>query len=195
MASLGIDDNDILVAYDDQGGVTAARLVWMLRATGHDAALLDGGLAGYDGPLERGPARSNRSPGSFSSRPWPRERLAEMEDTLDPANLVVDARAPERYQGLAEPVDPRAGHIPGAINLPCRQNLDKNGRFLPVAQLRARFASAGIGGARPVVCYCGSGVTACHNLLAIEHSGLGAGRLYPGSWSEYSASPDRPIET
>lgn len=193
MSMLGIGDESVVVAYDDQGGVVAARLVWMLRASGHDAALLDGGLLSYSGPL--GTGRPVAAPAHFSARPWPPERLADIDDASDPSNVVLDARAADRYRGENEPVDPRAGHIPGAVSLPCRENLDANGRFLPLEALRQRFANAGVARGTPVVSYCGSGVTACHNLLAMELCGLGPGRLYPGSWSEYSATNDRPIAT
>ncbi|SDC18342.1 thiosulfate/3-mercaptopyruvate sulfurtransferase [Geodermatophilus telluris] len=193
LAALGIGDDDTVVAYDDAGGVIAARLVWLLRVTGHEAALLDGGLAAWDGPLEQ--AEPAVRPAAFTARPWPAERLAGIEDAVDPANLVVDAREPARFRGEHEPVDPRAGHVPGAVNVPCRANLDGDGRFLPAAALRERFAAAGVTGADPVVVYCGSGVTACHDLLAMERAGLPAGRLYPGSWSQYSGDPDRPVAT
>jgi thiosulfate/3-mercaptopyruvate sulfurtransferase len=192
MAGLGIGEDDVVVAYDDAGGVIAARLVWLLRATGHQAALLDGGLGAYDGPLEL--ADPHRPPAVFTARPWPSYLLADIEDACDPDNVVLDARDGDRYRGELEPVDPRAGHIPGARNLPCRANLDDSGRFLPVDELRRRFAEVGVGAAVPVVSYCGSGVTACHNLLALEYAGLGPGRLYPGSWSQYSAT-DRPVAT
>jgi len=141
MASLGIGDDDTVVAYDDGGGVTAARLVWMLRVTGHAAALLDGGLTAYDGPLETSRPPLLRS--AFTPRTWPAERLASAEDALDPGNVVLDARAPERFRGETEPVDPRAGHIPGARNLPTREHLDATGRFQPVDVLRERFAAEG----------------------------------------------------
>jgi thiosulfate/3-mercaptopyruvate sulfurtransferase len=192
MAGLGISDDDVVVGYDDAGGVIAARLVWLLRATGHQAALLDGGLCGYDGPLELADARRPRA--VFNARPWPSYLLADIEDAADPANVVLDARDAERYRGELEPVDPRAGHIPGARSLPCRENLDAAGRFLPVDELRRRFLDVGVTAGTPVVSYCGSGVTACHNLLALEYAGLGPGRLYPGSWSQYSAT-DRPVAT
>lgn len=215
MSALGIGDGTAVVGYDDAGGVVAARLVWMLRATGHAAALLDGGLLAAPGPLEQ--AATRRQPAVFTPRPWPADRLVDLDDLVAPhgpagaPQVVLDARDPERYRGDVEPIDPRAGHIPGARNLPCRQNLDADGRFLPVADLQRRFLAAGVpepratevtdvGGAADaaaasdVVSYCGSGVTACHNLLAMEHAGLGAGRLYPGSWSQYSADPDRPIQ-
>jgi thiosulfate/3-mercaptopyruvate sulfurtransferase len=149
--------------------------------------------ASYDGPLEREPAQ--RPPARFTPRPWPAQRLAGIDDAADRANLVLDARDRERFRGDHEPLDPRAGHIPGARNLPCRENLDERGRFLPVAQLRERFAQAGVRGGASVVSSCGSGVTACHNLLALEHAGLGPGRLYPGSWSQYSHARERPVAT
>ena len=193
MAALGIADGDTVVAYDDAGGVIAARLVWMLRVTGHEAALLDGGIGAYDRPLERQAPR--RESASFTPRAWPADRLADIDDATDPHNLVVDARDAARYRGDTEPVDPRAGHIPGAVNLACRTNLDDGGRLLPPDELRRRFEAIGVGDGTPVVSYCGSGVTACHNLLALEHAGFGPGRLYPGSWSQYSADPDRPVAT
>jgi thiosulfate/3-mercaptopyruvate sulfurtransferase len=193
MARLGIGDDDIVVAYDDAGGVMAARLVWMLRATGHAAALLDGGLAAWDGPLET--AAVSRPPARFTPAPWPPERLASIEDAADPRNVVLDARQRERYLGDEEPIDPRPGHIPGARSLPARDNLDETGRFLPVETLRERLTAAGAGAGAPVVSYCGSGVTACHTLLAMEHAGLGEGRLFPGSWSQWSSDPSRPAAT
>jgi thiosulfate/3-mercaptopyruvate sulfurtransferase len=193
MAALGIADGDTVVAYDDGGGVNAARLVWMLRVTGHEAALLDGGLLSYDGPLEQAASRRERA--TFTPRPWPADRLAGIDDAVDPANVVVDARDAARYRGDVEPVDPRAGHIPGAVNLACRTNVDDRGRFLPPDELRRRFEAVGVTDGTSVVSYCGSGVTACHNLLALEHAGLGAGRLYPGSWSQYCADPGRPVAT
>ncbi|MEV6601292.1 sulfurtransferase [Actinoplanes sp. NPDC051346] len=192
MAVAGIGDEDIVVGYDDAGGVVAARLVWMLRATGHDAALLDGGLSAYEGPLVSGTTARTRA--VFTPRPWPGDRLADLEAVVDGDAVVLDARERARFLGDLEPVDPRAGHIPGARNLPCRENVDDSGRFLPVPELRKRFASVGVGDGSSVVSYCGSGVTACHNLLAMEHAGLGVGRLYPGSWSQYSAT-DRPAAT
>jgi thiosulfate/3-mercaptopyruvate sulfurtransferase len=192
MAGLGIGDDDVVVAYDDAGGVIAARLVWLLRATGHEAALLDGGLGAYDGSLEQ--VDPGRPPAVFTPRPWPSYLLADIADAGDGDNVVLDARDGPRYRGEVEPVDPRAGHIPGARSLPCRENLDDAGRFLPVDALRRRFASAGVVAGVPVVSYCGSGVTACHNLLALEYAGLGPGRLYPGSWSQYSAT-DLPAAT
>jgi len=193
MGRLGIGDGDTVVAYDDDGGVIAARLVWMLRATGHRAALLDGGITAWEGPLETAPVTRPRV--AFTPAPWPAERLASAEDADDDATVVLDARARERYTGQEEPVDPRAGHIPGARSLPARGNVDAAGRLLPVEALRDRLAAAGADGSAPVVSYCGSGVTACHTLLVLEHAGLPPGRLYPGSWSAWSGDPSRPVAT
>jgi thiosulfate/3-mercaptopyruvate sulfurtransferase len=193
MGELGIGDDDTVVAYDDAGGVVAARLVWMLRVTGHDAALLDGGLAVWDGDLETESAR--RPPAAFAAVPWPAERLASADDAAERANVVLDARTRERYLGLDDPVDARWGHVPGARSLPCRENVGADGRFLPVDDLRRRFEAAGVGPSTPVVSYCGSGVNACHTLLALEHAGLGEGRLFPGSWSQWSADASRPVAT
>lgn len=193
MARLGIGDGDTVVAYDDAGGTVAARLVWMLRATGHEAALLDGGIGTYAGPLES--TVVTRPAASFEPRPWPADLLADVNQAADPANVVLDARDGVRYRGETEPVDPQAGHIPGARSLPARENLLPDGRFLPVAELRERFLAAGVGNGAPAISYCGSGVTACHTLLALEHAGFPAGRLYAGSWSQYSAAPGRPVAT
>ncbi len=198
MSSVGIGDDSIVVAYDDQGGVIAARLVWMLRVTDRDAALLDGGIQSYRAPLEVGPPALLAPAVPFTARPWPTEHLANIDDASDPANIVIDARAPERFSGEDEPIDSRAGHIPGASNLPCRSNLDSEGRFLPVDTLRSRFESVGAAAApsgASMISYCGSGVTACHNLIALELAGLGPGRLFPGSWSQYSHDRARPVET
>jgi thiosulfate/3-mercaptopyruvate sulfurtransferase len=193
MARLGIGDADTVIAYDDAGGVIAARLVWMLRITGHAAALLDGGLAAYPGALETDTVP--RAAARFTARPWPEERLAGIEDAVDPANVVLDARNADRFRGEHDPVDPRAGHVPGARNLPCRANLDERARFLPAEELRRRFQDMGVTEDSSVVSYCGSGVTACHNLLALELAGFGPGRLYPGSWSQYSHARERPVAT
>jgi thiosulfate/3-mercaptopyruvate sulfurtransferase len=192
MGRLGIAGDDLVVAYDDAGGACAARLVWMLRVTGHDAALLDGGLATWHGPLET--AAPARTPARFDAVPWPAEHVADSVGAASAA-VLVDARAAERYRGEVEPVDPRAGHIPGAVSLPLWGNLDADGRFLPPDALRARFEAAGIRAGGDTVVYCGSGVSACHNVLALERAGLGPARLYPGSWSQWSADPSRPVAT
>ena len=188
MGALGIGDGTVVVAYDDAGGSVAARLVWMLRALGEEAAVLDGGLAGWTGGLEAGDGGAP-APARFTVRPWPRERLASIDEVASGNLVVIDSRAPERYRGEVEPIDPRAGHIPGAVNLPWSGNLDPaTGRFLAPAQLQERFA--GMGGA---AVHCGSGVNACHNLLAMQRAGVGGARLYAGSWSQWSSDPDRPV--
>ena len=193
MTSLGIGDDVPVVAYDDQGGVVAARLVWMLRVLDHPAALLDGGLEAGKGAIE--PPGRSVARRTFTPRPWPAARLAGIAEASDRANVVLDARARARFRGDEEPVDHRAGHIPGARSAPCHENLGADGRFLPVDQRRRRFVAAGVGVGASVVAYCGSGVSACHDLLALEHAGLGLGRLYPGSWSHYSQVLDRPVAT
>ena len=189
MSALGIGDDDTVIAYDDAGGVMAARLVWMLRALGQDAALLDGGLDAYG--KDRELAVPERPVVPRQVRPWPAERLAGLADAVSADFVVIDARQSERFRGESEPIDPRPGHIPGARSVPCRENVDANGRFLAPEVLRERFAAAGVTAGAEVVSYCGSGVTACHNLLALERAGFAPGRLYPGSWSQYSAT-DRP---
>jgi thiosulfate/3-mercaptopyruvate sulfurtransferase len=192
LAAAGIGDGDTVIGYDDTGGTVAARLVWMLRATGHEAALLDGGLAAYPGDLVRG--EPERPQAVFTPRPWPTDRLAGIDDAAGGPFVVLDARDGVRFRGETEPVDPRPGHIPGAHSLPCKENLGADGRFLPATELRERFVSAGVRDGAEVISYCGSGVTACHNLLALEQAGFAPGRLYPGSWSQYSAT-DRPAAT
>jgi len=193
MREAGISDADTVVAYDDAGGVIAARLVWMLRATGHAAAVLDGGMSSYPGSLETTapPARS----GTFTTAPWPADRLAGIAETAAGTATVIDARNRDRFQGRQDPVDPRPGHIPGALNIPCRENLDPAGHLLPLPRLHLRFQQAGIASAEDVISYCGSGVTACHNLLVLEHLGLGRGRLFVGGWSQYGHRSDLPVET
>lgn len=193
MSSLGIGDGTTVVAYDDAGGVIAARLVWMLRALGGRAALLDGGLAAWAGPLETAPVES--APATFTPCPWPNALLAQLDEVAAGTGTVVDARNRDRFDGsLQLPTDPPAGHIPGALNVPCRANLTPAGRLRPVDEVRAAFAAAGVEDGAAVVSYCGSGITACHNLLALEHAGFGRGRLYVGGWSEYAADPRRPVE-
>ena len=195
LGALGIGPDDTVVAYDDQHGMSAGRLVWMLRITGHDAALLDGGLQAWPGQFETG---HNRRPSVFHPiRPFPSELLVDIDGAAaagaSPATSLVDSRAPSRYRGDEEPVDPRAGHIPGAINLPFGDNIGDDGRFLSTDELRSRFEQAGLTDPAETVFYCGSGVSACNNLLAYEHAGLGQARLYAGSWSQWSNDPERPI--
>lgn len=192
MAEVGIGDDSIVVAYDDAGGAYAGRLVWMLRLLGVDAALLDGGIDAWSGPLETGQG-AVPEPGRFTPRGWAASDLASIDDAYAEP-VVLDARAPARYRGDAEPVDPRAGHIPGARNAFFGDNLGPDKAFLAPEALRVRFAALGITDAEGVVSSCGSGVTACHNLIAMEYAGLGRGRLFVGSWSQYAAT-DRPAAT
>lgn len=194
----GIDHDTQVVAYDDMGGMlAAARLWWLLRWLGHTAcAVLDGGLpawrrAGLPLTAEMPTAR----PVAFV--PQPDDRLwmsTEQVLTLSATEVLLDARAAARYRGEMEPIDPVAGHIPGALNLPTDGNLTPEGHFLPVAALRERFAAA-LNDRSPatVIHACGSGVTACHNLLAMEAAGLGGSRLYAGSWSEWIRDPQRVV--
>jgi len=199
MGSLGIGDDDTVVAYDDAGGAMAARLVWMLRVTGHEATLLDGGIAAWEGPLETGPG-ARRAKSRFTGGSWPQGHLAGFDDVSraaeDDGPVVVDARSASRYRGEPHPLDDRAGHVPGALSLPFAGNVDPaTGRFLTPERLRARFAAVGIEPGTDVIAYCGSGITACHDLLAMEIAGVGPGRLFVGSWSGWSADPDRPVAT
>jgi thiosulfate/3-mercaptopyruvate sulfurtransferase len=194
LAELGIDDGDDVVAYDDAGGVIAARFVWMLRATGRSAAVLNGGLQGWPGELT--PLVTPRTRTSPQVREWAAERLATVTDAdhaADGSVLLLDARDRDRFSGAVEPVDPRRGHVPGAVNHPVREDLVE-GRVPPADQLRARLVASGVRNGVDVVASCGSGVTACFLLLELEHAGF-PGRLWPGSFSEWSNDPSRPVAT
>ncbi len=198
---LGIARGVQVVAYDQDDGRYASRLWWMLRYMGHEAAaVLDGGFARWT--REARSVRSGeetRAPARFSGQPraGARLRVEDVERLLgDPTIVLVDARAPERFEGRNETLDRAAGHIPGAVNHFYQTNVGADGAMLPPERLREHFRSVmGDRRADQVVMYCGSGVTACHNLLAMEHAGLPGARLYPGSWSEWSSDPARPIET
>lgn len=190
----GIDAMTQVVAYDDSGGAFAARAWWLLQYMSHAAvAVLDGGFSAWreaGAPVTS--ALTLPQPRIFTGAPRP--QLIAGSDDAARASMLLDAREPRRYLGELETIDPRAGHIPGARNRYWRCNLDERGRFLDCATLRAEFAALlGPTDAADAVCYCGSGVTACHNLLAMAYAGLTPGRLYGGSWSEWSAEPDRPI--
>ncbi len=192
----GIAPGVQVVTYDNQGGPYAARAWWLLRWLGHDAvAVLDGGEAAWlaaGGALSTETVRPPAQP-PYPARPpsMPTVSADDLMARLD-AVCVLDARAGERYRGEVEPLDPVAGHIPGARLRFFKDNLQADGRFKPAADLRADFAAVTAGGSE-VVHQCGSGVTACHNLLAMAHAGLGDSRLYPGSWSEWCADPSRPV--
>ncbi|MCX8114483.1 MAG: sulfurtransferase [Burkholderiaceae bacterium] len=199
----GIGNDTQIVAYDAHGGQFAVRLWWLARWLGHArVAVLDGGwqawLAATDESSTTPPERTR---GTFEARA-PLVAVATAGDVLaarsDPATLLVDARAPERFEGRVEPIDPVAGHIPGAVNRFWQANLadPASGRLKPPQQLRAEFERL-LAGRAPgqMIVYCGSGVTSCHHLLALEHAGLPGARLYAGSWSEWIADPSRPVAT
>ena len=190
----GIHAGDTVVAYDDLGGMSAARAWWLLADAGVDVRLLDGGLAAWRDaglPLETGERMPE--PGDVVLTPG---RLPVVDaGALEPfAGVLLDARAGERYRGEVEPIDPRAGHIPGAVSAPTTANLDADGRFLPADVLRRRFEELGVGPGVPVAAYCGSGVTAAHEALALVVAGF-TPSLYPGSWSQWSNRPDAPVAT
>lgn len=199
LGRLGVDRDTRVVAYDAAGGAWAARLWWMMRALGHPhACVLDGGWPAWvdDGrPVSTDtPAPEPTTYPVPADTAWPGTVTADdVAAAIAARRTVVDSRAPERYRGEVEPLDPRPGHIPGAINVFHGANVGADGRLLPADELQARFAAAGVGD-DPIV-YCGSGVTACHNLLAMERAGIRGARLYPGSWSEWSSDPARPAAT
>ena len=212
MGQLGVGKHTQVVAYDEANGSIAARLWWMLRWLGHGAvAVLDGGLKAWtaaDGEMQSGETAGHATRQGHSAHchshvehlpthPSPNAVLSTSDlqhSLLDPHALLVDARGKERYAGQAEPLDSVAGHIPGAVNHPFTANLETDGRFLPAAELRHRWQEL-LAGHQPaqVIAMCGSGVTACHNLLSLEIAGLIGAKLYAGSWSEWIRDPQRPI--
>jgi thiosulfate/3-mercaptopyruvate sulfurtransferase len=198
---LGVSSDAQVVVYDQDAGLFASRCWWSLRYLGHDAvALLDGGWARW---LREGRAMrrgdETRPPAVFVPRPRLDMRV-QVDDVAGragrPDAMLIDARGPDRFEGRNETLDPVAGHIPGARNIFYRTNFAADGTMLPADALRANYAEA-LGGRPPqdAVMYCGSGVSACVNLLAMEHAGLPGAKLYVGSWSEWSSDPARPIET
>jgi thiosulfate/3-mercaptopyruvate sulfurtransferase len=197
LGAAGIDQDDTVVAFDAHHGAYAARLVWMLRIIGQPAALLDGGLdGGLDAALIHAPFDAGEvEPVARAAVPWPEAALADGHEVIAhiaAGGLVVDSRDAARYAGETEPIDRIAGHIPGAINIPFAGNL-RDGRFLPPAELAARFAS--VAEDPLAIVHCGSGVTACHNALAMASAGLPLPRVYVGSWSGWISDPDHPIAT
>jgi thiosulfate/3-mercaptopyruvate sulfurtransferase len=197
MRAIGVERTTTVVAYDDARGSLAARLWWLLDVQGCRAVLLDGGLAAWVAaghPLEQGPPTPRRS-SSFTAGPWPQARVADADDVAAARGadtVVLDARVPERYRSDNEPFDARAGHVPGARNAPWPANLDPaTGRFLPREVLRRRYDE--LCGGTDVIVYCGSGITACHDLVAMRAAGLPDARLYEGSWSDWSSDPARPV--
>jgi thiosulfate/3-mercaptopyruvate sulfurtransferase len=200
---LGIGDHTQVIAYDAGNGAFAARLWWLARWLGHrQAAVLDGGFAAWTAlgyPTESGDREDVAPTERFTARiaddAWvTSEQVAA--SLQQPGRLLIDARASERFEGKVEPIDPVAGHVPQAVNLPFNGNLQPDGRFLAPAELRERWLSL-LGGRRvsDVIAMCGSGVTACHNLLALEAAGLPGAKLYAGSWSEWIRDPARPVAT
>jgi thiosulfate/3-mercaptopyruvate sulfurtransferase len=199
LGSWGIDNTTQIVAYDQGNGVYAARAWWLLRWVGHQAvAVLDGGFAAWQEaglPISR--EISATTPCEFVPHLSTGDALstAEVQQALARREVaLIDARGADRFAGENETIDPVAGHVPGASNRPFAKNVDARGRFLPAAELRRQWTAA-LGGreAKEVVAMCGSGVSACHNLLALEIAGLPGARLYPGSWSEWIRDPNRPV--
>jgi thiosulfate/3-mercaptopyruvate sulfurtransferase len=199
MRDIGVRQDSLVVAYDAATSQAAARLWWLLTDAGHrHVRVLDGGLAAWKAaglPTLTGPGTSPPR-GDFIARPGQRPQLNGAEITAllgrPEARTLIDVRAAERYSGQHEPIDPVAGHIPGAINLPATANLHADGRFLPPAEIARLYAGAC--GQEDAVLYCGSGITAAHSLLALESAGLTAA-IYPGSWSDWISDPIRPITT
>jgi len=193
-SQLGITHGVQVVAYDDNNGVFASRLWWMLRFMGHDAvAVLDGGWAAWretGGPIATGIETNDIK--SFSGAPRP-NWLVQMDQVMA-APLLIDSRGAARYRGEEEPLDVKAGHIPGAVNYFYQKNWGADGRYLPKQEIEKKLTDLlGETPAGETVFYCGSGVSACVNLLALAHAGLGDGRLYVGSWSDWITNPENPI--
>jgi thiosulfate/3-mercaptopyruvate sulfurtransferase len=194
MRKAGVMSDSKVVVYDDSGGAVASRLWFLLRWFWHQSqAVLDGGIGAWGQPLTADPPVVRRV--NFRSREPDRSRILDFEDVRELTGVpLLDARAGERYRGEKEPIDPKAGHIPGALSAPWSENLGPDGRFKTPEELRERFAALGADGENGAVVYCGSGVNATHDLLAMEVAGLKKGRLYAGSWSDWS-SRDAPIAT
>jgi thiosulfate/3-mercaptopyruvate sulfurtransferase len=193
----GIDDGDTVVVYDDLGSMSASRAWWVLTDAGvADVRILDGALRGWvdaGGALENG--EPSIPPGNVTLTSGALARMS-IDDAAAVAadGVLLDVRAPERYRGDVEPIDPRAGHIPGAVNLPTAGNNDETGRFLAADALRERFSAAGVADDAAVGAYCGSGVAASHTYVALTLAGFSP-QLYPGSWSQWSNHPERPVAT
>lgn len=197
MGSLGIGNDTLVVAYDDTGGLTAGRLAVMLRMLGFDAAVLIGGLGTWTGPIETGTGRTP-TPTTFTPHEWPADRLASADDVeqiLAEGGAAIDARSYERFLGEVVQLDKQPGHIPGARSAPWSAVLDADAKPRSVTELRDHYNDLGVDDAHQVVAYCGSGVSACMNVLAMEHAGLALPRLYVASWSGWTADPIRQAAT
>jgi thiosulfate/3-mercaptopyruvate sulfurtransferase len=197
LGDLGIGDADHVIAYDDASGSVAARLWWLLRAIGQWSAVLDGGLSSWQGELST--AEAPRPPVRRSVRPFAMDRFVDADEVQAASEravaLILDARSASRYEGGDPLLDPRHGHVPGARSAPWQANLDPaTGQFLDRVALRKRYRVLGADELQQVIAYCGSGITACHDLLALELAGFSNGRLYTGSWSAWGADPTRPAE-
>lgn len=201
LGRLGIGNTSSVVAYDDATGAFAARLWWLMRWLGHeDVAVLDGGFeawvaAGYDVTDE-----AVTCPRTHFEIRAPLTRTVEADEVAGHTGLLLDARDRARYAGESEPIDAVAGHIPGAVCAPFMENMEQTGadqdrpRMKSRESLRVQFESLGASDASSIICYCGSGVTATHTILALVHAGFSEPALYPGSWSEWITDPDRPVE-
>lgn len=198
MQRIGVHPRSLVVAYDDTGGYTAGRLWWMLDSLGVTAFVLAGGIATYGGELEVGPDEGPSGLGSLVVERWPPHRFATIDEVDraigDSSVTVVDARSAERFSGAENPIDARFGHVPGAVSVPALGALDAG---LPrrADALVAHFEAAGVDRHHEVIAYCGSGVSACLDLLALRRAGHDKARLYVGSWSEWGGDPHRPLET
>ena len=193
--SWGISDGDRVVVYDDAKSAAASRAWWLLRYAGlSDVRVLDGAFAEWTAQgndVETGEFTVEPGTATLSYGHLPLLDI-DAASAFPVTGVLLDARAPERYRGETEPLDPRAGHIPGALNAPSTGNVDQQGRFLPADQLRERYAEIGVRDDAPVAAYCGSGITAAHNALALTLAGFEPA-VYPGSWSQWSNHPDRPV--
>jgi thiosulfate/3-mercaptopyruvate sulfurtransferase len=200
LGQLGIPEDAPVIAYDAVGGRFAGRLVWMLRILGQPAGLLDGGLQAWIDQVPSQPLETQTAQWQEClrpARPWPEDQIVSADEVaaaIASGSLVADARAPERYRGEVEPIDKKAGHIPGAINLFLGGNYRDGGNYFKSSEeLARRFKQSGF--SAETICYCGSGVTACNNVLAAEAAGLPRPRVYVGSWSGWSSDEKRPVAT
>lgn len=192
----GVREGETVVTYDDTKGMAAARAWWLLRQAGVDVRVLDGGIRAWTAAgneLETGDVEPE--PSEIELQPIGADALSIDEAAAFPASgVLLDVRSPERYRGETEPMDPAAGHIPGALNLQAMDHVDAEGRLLDAETLRHRFAAVGVTEGTPVAAYCGSGIAAAHTALALHEIGIES-KVFPGSWSQWSNTPGRPVAT